>query len=90
MEIPALHLEEIHFDNFPTESQVADSLLKIEKFLGRMASALMAKGDTAPSDAKGVLILNAAAQLHQSSEIWRGSSGIAVPQLRPMPAPRPQ
>jgi len=75
----------IELNDAPSVSQIAEAFESINAFISRLIGGVMASGDSKANDPKVSLALNAAAQLHQSGEMFTGSSPIARPQMVPRP-----
>lgn len=83
-----LTLHAIEFgEDTPTPSAIADTCEKINEFLQRLMGSVMAEGEGQSVDQKVGAVLNAGGMLRQAADAWRGTSNIAVPQLRPMAVP---
>lgn len=76
---------EIELNDTPAASQIATAFEEINTFISRLIGGVMASGDSKANDPKVALALNAASQLHQSGEMFTGSSPIARPQMVPRP-----
>jgi hypothetical protein len=84
MEIAAIELRAISFDSVPTNSQVAEALDDIHKFLSKTAGLLNANGEVTAANPEIAGMLNASNLLKQSSDAFgRNLSGLVVPQAGP-------
>jgi len=84
MEIAAIELRAISFDSIPTNSQVAEALEDIHKFLSRTAGLLNANGDVTAANPEIAAVLNASNLLKQAANTFgQNLNGLVLPQTGP-------
>jgi hypothetical protein len=84
MEIAAIELRAISFDSIPTNSQVAEALEDIHKFLSRTAGLLNANGDVTAANPEIAAVLNASNLIKQAANTFgQNLNGLVVPASGP-------
>lgn len=81
-----IRLNAHEFASVPSPSQVANLCDEIHSVINKLMGLIMAEGEGTANDPKIGLALNGAGQIKQAGDHFRGSSGIAQPQLVPRPA----